>query len=395
MALTSEEQKLFDLAKRAMPDWYSNDERANEFLGLAAKAIGVAKAQGDFFFNTHAFIKTADLDTGVDWLNQLAVDRGTRRGNGETTAALRDRLRGRVKATYGTGGAFTAPVLTGGKWIQTFTPTNSLGVRAYIGDHLVLFAASNARNNSPVDVNGIGPGFTVTGVSGNTISYENFNGVSSGGTDAAVGWELHKVGNDAVTRIALLSGAEDLMDVPTAGPATAVAMVELPRDQAFIIATITQNTGTGGTFTSLGSNVFKFQPTVKFAYPPYRDASGRVSAHKIVFTGAGSAGNNGTFTITGLEGDAAKYTNASGVGGADASVAWKTERHDSWPSLMDTFPDSFIERGYRIGLGTSHIIIVILPYTTGDPKTTAIRELMRQRKAAGVVVVVEERLMAP
>ena len=91
MALTAEEQRYYDFAKAALPPWVPDPD---EFLAGAAKLFGGVDATIRYLFG-QALISTATgPDTGTpDWLNQHAADRGTRRQLGETTPALRERLR--------------------------------------------------------------------------------------------------------------------------------------------------------------------------------------------------------------------------------------------------------------------------------------------------------------
>jgi hypothetical protein len=94
MALTAIEQRYLDFALSAMPTWFTSDERQQEFLNAAAKGAGAVEVViASWFANT--LILQAEGPTGFDpdWTNQHAVDRGTSRQAGESTAALRDRIR--------------------------------------------------------------------------------------------------------------------------------------------------------------------------------------------------------------------------------------------------------------------------------------------------------------
>lgn len=91
MALTAEEQRLFDFAKAALPPWIRDDD---EFLLGCAKMFGSVQATIDYWIG-QTLITTAlgPTATSPDWLNQHARDRDTNRQPGETSEALRDRLR--------------------------------------------------------------------------------------------------------------------------------------------------------------------------------------------------------------------------------------------------------------------------------------------------------------
>lgn len=306
MALTADEQDLFDEARAALPPWFRSLERANEELGMMAKIFGgVLTEVRDIFAQT--YIKQAEGATSVtpDWLAQHAVDRGSRRQAGESDQALRDRLR---KFEHG------------------------------------------------------------------------------------------------LTRAYLLSFIQSMMT--TYGIAGTPYMVELSRDAAWL-GTVTAMSGTGGTFAGPTSGAMTFTPTVRFAGRPYvrptstfdmngesalalTPNSGRVVSWQMTFSGASSGGNNGTFATTGLSGDAVKYANGSGVAGADAGVTWTATRKDWQGVVMDGHADTFLSRGMRLS-GPGSQIIVILPYGTTEPQRKSIAEMVRTKKGAGIILLVERR----
>lgn len=87
MALTTDEQELFDLAPANLPKELFRSS-PQEPMQAAAKLLGAARAQ------LKAWVDAAYLKTSAgDWLDQHAKDRSTRRQNGESDAALRERLR--------------------------------------------------------------------------------------------------------------------------------------------------------------------------------------------------------------------------------------------------------------------------------------------------------------
>jgi hypothetical protein len=212
--MTPAEQELFDFARGNLPDWYSDDDRANEFLGLAARIMGATKAVALFWLSRQTRILLADGPTSTtpDFLAQHALDRGTFRQLGESDDSLRARLRSMpagaivrpaIMATLvaaipgavalelprdlaftgvyavhsGIGGTFAA--LAGGQ--VSFTPTAGYGVVPLPGN-LVLSSATASGNNGT---------FATLGVLVNGATYANGSGVA--GADAAVHWTLAKI----------------------------------------------------------------------------------------------------------------------------------------------------------------------------------------------------------
>lgn len=197
---------------------------------------------------------------------------------------------------------------------------------------------------------------------------------------------------DALTRAALLSVAD--AQLVAAGVSGTSAMVELPRDCAHS-GTYLSDTGTGGTFTKVGS-VVTFTPDTPWAAPPFRDASiVPVRSHKLTIAGAASAGNDGTRTITALDDDGAVCTNAGGVAEADPTVTWTVEHYDPEGNLRDGFTRSYSQRGYRSSRLLPHTIVIILPFGTSAVVAASVAEAVRQRKAAGIVVKIERRQSPP
>jgi len=190
--------------------------------------------------------------------------------------------------------------------------------------------------------------------------------------------------SDAVTRPPIMASINALMAAASLPDAAAV---ELPRDQAYTGA-FTSDSGTGGTFTSLGGGLMSFEPDTAFSGPPFSSIYGWTRA--LIISGAASAGNDGTFATTGVVGDGAKFANGTGVAGADATVSWTLEKKDSTGNVIDGFSMVYASRGYRCG-GPLPVVIIILPFGTSDGLAAAVAELVRQRKAAGMRVVIERR----
>ena len=290
MALTSEEQELFDFASASMPRWFRESNRY--FLSQCAKLFGDAREMSNHWLRLQSLIGQAvgASASEPDWLNQHAVDRGTRRQNGEVDIALRDRLR-------------TVP--------------------------------------------------------------------------------------EALSRESILEAAQALV---TAQPVVGtVYMVELRREGAHF-SIRSPDTGTGGTFTAPVSGNVTFDPTGNFSgsRPPY-DQTPTVITRKIVISGAANAGNNGTFTISGIVLNSVQYANASGVAGADPTVSWRVDRYDQDNNLLTGGSgrrSAYLNRGYRMGRTG---IVLILPFGTSEATRLAVLEMLRQKKAAGVSNLVERR----
>lgn len=205
---------------------------------------------------------------------------------------------------------------------------------------------------------------------------------------------LRKVA-DALTRAVLYTSINSIL---TAGGITdPCGIVELPRDGAHG-GTYTADAGVGGTFTVVGSTV-KFTPAGAWARPPFWPAalwasySAAMRTTQLVITGAANAANDGTHTITGLDGNAAIYTDASAAAGVDAGVAWKVETLDSTGWVRDTWTRAYSQRGYRSARLTPLRMVIILPFGTTDALELSVREMLRQKKAAGIAATIERRLI--
>ena len=211
----------------------------------------------------------------------------------------------------------------------------------------------------------------------------------AGESDAALAQRLRTV-PDALTRQALLDAANAAL--ATAGVVGSAALLELPRDAAYC-GNYTALTGTGGTFAQAGT-VTRFTPTVlPWPTPPFQAASvAPVRTWQLVISGAAHAGNNGTRTITGLDGNAAIVTNAAGVAGADPTVTWKAQRLDQAGNVTDGFARAYCNRGFRVTRSRPFEIIVILPFGTSVGTANSVKEALRLKKAAGFTITVERRL---
>lgn len=191
---------------------------------------------------------------------------------------------------------------------------------------------------------------------------------------------------DMITAPALLAAANAILD--DAGIADPAVLVELPRDEAYASG-YTSITGTGGTFTDPTGTAMRFTPTAKFPAPPYQAARPGL-VWKLTIAGAADAGNDGTFATTAVFGDAAEYVNAGGVAGADAGVDWTLEKYDVEGNLRDGWTRAFAGRGYRVG-SSLPAIVLILPYPTTEAIRREVVEMLRLKKAGGVLALVERR----
>ena len=189
---------------------------------------------------------------------------------------------------------------------------------------------------------------------------------------------------DALNLATLLATAQSVIDAESISGT--VYILELRPNRAFLVD-LTSQTGTGGVFAKTGSTMY-FTPDACFAnLSLFYDT---VTGHKLTISGAASAGNDGTFVVTGIVGDALEYTNASGVAETDATVSWEILRVDAAGNTLDGFRQSYMNRGYRMGLDRS-TIVVILPYGCTEATRLSVIEALRLKKAAGVRVIVECR----
>jgi hypothetical protein len=247
-----------------------------------------------YWLDTQAHILTAEGPTATtpDWLGQHAIDRGTRRQEGETDAVLRERIR-----------------------------------------------------NVPAS--------------------------------------LH--------RDAILDAINAILEAQ--GTTADAAMLELRRDRAYLVVRA-PDLGTGGTFTKAG-DVVTFTPTAGFSdgSPPFRPAEvAPPEEHRIVISGAATGGNDGTYVITGINVNGAQYTNAGGAAEVDATVSWRVDRYQRGTLRTGGGGRSaaYASRGYRVG-PTRAAILIVLPFGTTEGTRLAVLEALRQKKAAGILSIVEAR----
>jgi hypothetical protein len=208
-------------------------------------------------------------------------------------------------------------------------------------------------------------------------------------SDPALRERLHNT-PDAVVRAALLAAVNAILAAD--GITAEAAMVELPVHGAHS-GVYQSDTGVGGTFAKVGS-VVKFTPATSWARPPFW-AAGLVPARttRLVIAGAASSANNGTHPVTGLEVDQALYTDAGGVAGIDVGVTWSIETLDVDGNVRDGWTRAYSQRGYRSARRRPLRIVIILPYGSTAADEASVREALRQKKAAGIAVRIERRLI--
>ncbi len=201
---------------------------------------------------------------------------------------------------------------------------------------------------------------------------------------------------DAVTRPALLAAAQAIVDAE--GITGTVFGLELKRDRGFY-GSFTARTGTGGTFVDTGAgNIMEFTPDVLYPLPieVNFDRSGAQGNPRITFSSSTSAGNDGTFEVTALNGNAVSYVNATGVGEVDAVAGWSLNKYDVEGNDREGRRRAYFGRGYRMSSQRPLAFIIILPYGTGVPHSTdgtrtAVEQMLREKKAFGVNSIVERR----
>jgi len=225
MPLSTEEQELLDFALGTLPPWFSDtDQRDHALEGGMAKQMGAAWDTITYWFD-QTLIGEAVGPTGndPDWLQQHAIDRGTRRQNGEDDTTLQLRLqkfpdaltrslllsvaqdlvddagvsgtvamvelrRDRAYLTTrapmtGTGGTFA-----GSGSARTFTPDTLPWPRPPFQDptvappitsKLVISGAADAANDGT---------HVITGLDENAVTYTDAS--SGSGADATVTWRV-------------------------------------------------------------------------------------------------------------------------------------------------------------------------------------------------------------
>lgn len=210
-----------------------------------------------------------------------------------------------------------------------------------------------------------------------------------GESDSALRERLRNV-PDAITRQSILDAVNAILDAE--GITDPAGMVELPRSVAHF-GDYTSDSGVGGVFTDPAGTAMRFEPTAGYAGPPFRDVYPDF-VHNLELATCEDAANNGTFEVTALHDDAAEYVNGTGIANAaDSTVAWAVRKVDVDGNLLDGWSRAYFGRGYRMGRSSPATIVIILPFTATASTEASVREMLRQKKAAGMLGVVERRLI--
>jgi hypothetical protein len=92
--LTAEAQKLLDFAIGSLPPWFASEGRDMAVEHGIAAMMGMAREQVVYWFRQTLITTSEGPGVGTpDWTQQHAIDRGTRRSEGESTDALKIRIR--------------------------------------------------------------------------------------------------------------------------------------------------------------------------------------------------------------------------------------------------------------------------------------------------------------
>lgn len=211
-------------------------------------------------------------------------------------------------------------------------------------------------------------------------------------TDASYRVRIRNI-EDAVTRPALLVAVKQILDA--AGVGGEPVMVELRRDRAYF-GTYDTRGGTGGTFAVVGGRT-EFLPDVMPALPieVTFPRSGAAGNPRLTLSGASAPANDGMFEVNRLVDDAMGYDHG-GVAGVDATVSWILTKYNAEGFPRDGFRRAYMGRGYRMhGNPSPPGFIVILPFGSTSVDAAAVADMLRTKKAGGLVFFVERRTSAP
>jgi hypothetical protein len=367
-ALTTEQQEMLDLGLNTIPVIFrSAGRQREEMVGFAVQAAALKSAVSDLL--DMALLGTATSDT-ADWPDLIAQDYGTRRMNGESTETMR------IRVPASPTGVIRSEILQAIQDILAGAGiTGTVGMvelprdAAYAGTWRRDAASTGGTFSVVCEFVPAAPPAKPFAAGGSIV----FSNSGSSGND----------------------GTFTISAVPTSAGvlftnATAASAVD-----AATRWTYAGQSGIGGTFAVRT----KFTPTRRFAYPPYvGSVSGLIESVTITFSGCSAAGNDGTFAVSGLAGNAVLLTNATSVAGADATATWTTDRIERGGGSVEGRAMAYADRGYRAWRGAVHPatsalygIIVILPYGTTETLARSCAEQLRRKKAAGIQGFVERR----
>lgn len=205
-------------------------------------------------------------------------------------------------------------------------------------------------------------------------------------TDVALRERLRTF-SDALLISVLLTAAQAIVDAE--GIVGTVAILELRPNRAFMAKLDSGGLSTGGTFIGTAPNMSFVPDAGLIKLNPKYDS---VANHQFIFSGSNSAGNDGTFQITGVLNDGGSYQNGSGVAEVDATVDWTLQRLNAGGEVLDAGAkqQSYFSRGYRLGSAVA-TLVVMLPFGCTEATRLSVIESFRTKKGAGVRVLVECR----
>lgn len=192
---------------------------------------------------------------------------------------------------------------------------------------------------------------------------------------------------DVVTQPALLAAVQGVID---AEGIAGTAAIMLLRERRAFYGSWSPQSSTGGAFSGPSvDDVMIFVPDTAIQGKPLQPRQPQPRFF-VTFSGAASAGNDGTFEITGFVNDGVTYVNAAGVAEGDGGVSWQIEAADRRANLFGSRARAYYARGYRMGQNRS-AFVVILPFGCTDGTVAAVQEQLRQKAAGGFVTIVECR----
>lgn len=451
MAYTPDEQELYDFGVGSIPRFLFQTQRAEEVMGAYVKMFDAARAEiEDLFDQTYILNATG---SGARYLDQHASERVGTRSSGESDVALRERIRTVQDAlTRSYLLQIAQDILDADSVVGTAAMVELRRDKAYVGDFGRLEAEWGNGTNVTITGNDIqktggsaawdagcyrfkngvfarvGSGAwyleweidvatDVLGAGFYTSTGGNFQGLYTkvGGTDLevyktgaanvtvgtqAAGDVLRIVVNPATSEVTywqngtLLYTDELITDFPHDIEADIYTVSAYMLNTMVVMGSSLFSNGIGGVFTNPSGNVMRFEPyELPWARPPF-DERPPDYAWQLILSGADEAGNDGTFEVKAMNGDAAEYTNVSGVADSeDLGVEWETKKLDQDLNVADGFARAFVGRGYRVSTKPPiSTFVIILPYGTSADTAASVEAAIRRRKAAGFKLIVERRL---
>ncbi len=229
MSYTPEEQEIYEWAKSSIPRALFNSSREEEEMGGLVKVGAIVKNFIRSLFRQSLI--TQSTAGPPDFTNQHAIDRGTSRQNGESTATLQERIRtteaaitrpalletaqGIVDASGVVGTVAIVELKRDGAHYGSYTEQSGTGGTFSNVDGSMVFTPATPFA-APVEVNfprsGMGgnPGISISGAAASanngTYSVTNlylngvkFNNTGVIGIDPTVSWVLRK--RDALANV--------------------------------------------------------------------------------------------------------------------------------------------------------------------------------------------------